>query len=87
MRKSATTHVNPPHFACRPSLVITEEDRLVLINSLDLWTFEPHKLTSDDCLACTLLIFDSLYHIEGFKEAIGIDLCEYYPSLPSHAIN
>jgi hypothetical protein len=47
-----------------------------LIRSLDIWHFEPHRLPEEEILACTIILFEVLYCIEGMEEAVGIPLCE-----------
>lgn len=57
--------------------MISDLTRLRLIQSLDSWDFEPHKLLDDEVLACAELIFESLFRREGMKEAISVTLCVY----------
>lgn len=45
-----------------------------LIRSLDCWHFEPHKLPEEEILACTMILFEVLYRIEGMEEAVGVPL-------------
>ncbi|TEB20637.1 HD-domain/PDEase-like protein [Coprinellus micaceus] len=47
-----------------------------LIRSLDIWHFEPHRLPEEEILACTIILFEVLYCIEGMEEAVGIPLSQ-----------
>ncbi|TFK72465.1 HD-domain/PDEase-like protein [Pluteus cervinus] len=55
------------------------ETRSQLIKSLDSWHFEPHKLPDDQVVACTLLLFEALYRIEGMEAAVGIPMSKIPP--------
>ncbi|KAF5379076.1 hypothetical protein D9615_005977 [Tricholomella constricta] len=50
-----------------------------LIRSLERWHFEPHKLSEEELLACTLILFEALYRIEGMEEAIGVSMRQISP--------
>lgn len=65
------THIQPPHRAL-PAISSTTRRRL--IDALDSWHFEPHKLPDDEVLACTELLFEALYRAEGMQEAVGVSL-------------
>lgn len=58
----------------RPMPTITSSTRQRLIDGLDSWHFEPHKLPDEDVLACTQLLFEALYRVEGMKESVGVSL-------------
>ena len=45
-----------------------------LIHSLDRWYFEPHRLPDEEVLACTLLLFEALFRIEGMREAVPLTM-------------
>ena len=45
-----------------------------LIQSLDSWNFEPHKLSDEEVLSCTMILFEALFRIEGMKSVIGVSL-------------
>lgn len=53
---------------------LPNEVRSRLINTLDSWHFEPHKLLDDEVLACTLILFEAVLRIEGMEETIGISM-------------
>lgn len=53
---------------------LSTETRFRLIESLDSWKFEPHKLPEEELLACTLILFEGLYRIEGIEDAVGVSL-------------
>lgn len=59
---------------CLPRTVLPPDTRKKLIESLDSWNFEPHKLSGEHVLACTLLLFESLFRLEGMQEEVGISL-------------
>jgi len=50
------------------------ETRFRLIESLDRWNFEPHKLPDEEVLACTLILFEALFRIEGMEEAVAVSM-------------
>ena len=50
------------------------ETQSKLIESLDSWNFEPHKLPEGEVLACALILFEALYRIEGMEEVIKVSL-------------
>ncbi|KDR79952.1 hypothetical protein GALMADRAFT_37977, partial [Galerina marginata CBS 339.88] len=45
-----------------------------LIWSLSRWNFEPHKLSESEVLACTLLLFETLFRIQGMEEVIPLTM-------------
>ncbi|KAF9467800.1 hypothetical protein BDZ94DRAFT_1155311 [Collybia nuda] len=60
-----------------PSFIPTDlspDTRSDLIRKLDCWGFEPHKLSEEEVLSCTLILFEALFRIEGMEEAVGISL-------------
>ncbi|KIP06366.1 hypothetical protein PHLGIDRAFT_119069 [Phlebiopsis gigantea 11061_1 CR5-6] len=62
------THVNSP------PITISREARSRLINSLDSWHFEPHKLPEEEVLSCTYLLFEALFRTQGMQEDVGVSL-------------
>ncbi|KAG6856940.1 hypothetical protein H0H87_011926 [Tephrocybe sp. NHM501043] len=58
---------------------LSHETRTRLIKSMEKWEFEPHKLPEEELLACTLILFDVLYRIEGMEEAIGVSMKQITP--------
>lgn len=50
-----------------------------LIESLDTWYFEPHKLPEEEVVTCSYILFEALYRIEGMHVATGVPLskCDY----------
>ncbi|KAG6841493.1 hypothetical protein C0991_010351 [Blastosporella zonata] len=58
---------------------LSHETRGRLIKSMDKWEFEPHKLPEEELLACTLILFEALYRIEGMEEAIGVSMKQITP--------
>ncbi|OSX60788.1 hypothetical protein POSPLADRAFT_1070404 [Postia placenta MAD-698-R-SB12] len=57
------------------ALVVEDGTRYRLIHSLCTWNFEPHKLPEEEVLACSYILFEALYRIEGMQDAVGIPLC------------
>ncbi|KAF8652363.1 hypothetical protein AX16_004393 [Volvariella volvacea WC 439] len=55
------------------------ETRSRLVAALDTWQFEPYNLDDNDVVACTLLLFEALYRVEGMEEAVGISLDQLSP--------
>ncbi|PFH50597.1 hypothetical protein AMATHDRAFT_60699 [Amanita thiersii Skay4041] len=53
---------------------LTPETRSRLINNLDRWHFEPHRLPEEQLVACTLLLFELLFRIEGMKDVIPVSM-------------
>jgi len=48
-----------------------------LIRSLSRWHFEPQKLPDEEVLASTLILFESLFRIEGMADVIPVDMSVY----------
>ena len=48
-----------------------------LIKSLDHWGFEPHKLPDEEVLCCTLILFETLFCVQGMSDDIEIPLSEF----------
>ncbi|KAL5522537.1 hypothetical protein ACEPAG_8553 [Sanghuangporus baumii] len=53
---------------------ISPGTRQRLIDILDDWHFEPHKLSDEEIIACTQLLFETLLRIEGMQQAVGVTL-------------
>jgi hypothetical protein len=66
---------------------LSTETRFRLLESLDSWNFEPHKLPEEELLACTLILFEGLYRIEGIEEAVGVSLSMYLSVTPSACVS
>lgn len=61
------------------------DTRRRLIQSLERWHFEPHKLRDDEVLSCALILFEGLFRIEGMEEATGVTMStSCSPSSPQH---
>ena len=60
---------------------LSESVKSRLIHSLDRWYFEPHRLPDEETLACTLLLFEALFRIEGMREAVPLTMrqCFFFP--------
>lgn len=57
-----------------PFPTITPAARSRLIDTLDSWKFEPHKLPDDEVLVCGQLLFEALLRVEGMQEAVEVSL-------------
>ncbi|KAI0322890.1 hypothetical protein OF83DRAFT_1167180 [Amylostereum chailletii] len=55
-------------------IVIPEDTRIRLIQSLDSWNFEPHKLPDEEVMYCAIILFETLLVIEGVSEAAQVDM-------------
>jgi hypothetical protein len=62
------------HLSFRPTNEKIPGNRQRLIDSLDTWHFEPHKLPEDAVLACTILLFEALLRTENMVQDIGLDM-------------
>ncbi|TFY65382.1 hypothetical protein EVG20_g5611 [Dentipellis fragilis] len=51
-------------------IAISTEDHY----SLDSWHFEPHKLPDEEVLFCALILFETLFRIEGLSEAVEVSI-------------
>ncbi|KAH9833156.1 HD-domain/PDEase-like protein [Rhodofomes roseus] len=59
---------SPPFIEAEP----VTRDRLV--ESLGSWNFEPHKLPEEQVVACSYILFEALFRIEGMQEAVGVSV-------------
>ncbi|OBZ67419.1 3',5'-cyclic-nucleotide phosphodiesterase regA [Grifola frondosa] len=58
-----------------PSFTALQEDtRARLIGSLGSWHFEPHKLPEEEVVACSYILFEALFRIEGMLDVVGVPL-------------
>ena len=57
-----------------PPIEISASTRRRLIESLDNWNFEPHKLPEEEVLCCTQILFETLFRVTGMQDAIGLSL-------------
>ncbi|KAJ8514629.1 hypothetical protein ONZ45_g7860 [Pleurotus djamor] len=55
---------------------LSRATRYRLIDTLQSWHFEPHKLPEDEAVACTILLFEALYRIHGMERTIGVSLSQ-----------
>lgn len=58
---------------------MSDETRRKLVTLLDTPAFEPHKLPPDEVLMCSLILFDTLFQVDGLQEAAGVSLSSYLP--------
>ncbi|PCH39434.1 HD-domain/PDEase-like protein [Wolfiporia cocos MD-104 SS10] len=61
----------PAHFA---DIALADATRHRLVRSLCAWNFEPHKLPEEEVLACSYILFEALFRIDGLQHAVGIPL-------------
>ncbi|KIM46927.1 hypothetical protein M413DRAFT_63747, partial [Hebeloma cylindrosporum] len=53
---------------------VPDSVRSRLIHSLDRWHFEPHNLPDEEAIACSLILFEALFRVEGMKEAVPLSM-------------
>jgi len=58
----------------RAPIDVSLERRAELIQSLDNWHFEPHKLPEHEVLYCSLVIFEALFRLEGLFEMVPVSI-------------
>ncbi|KAF8635371.1 hypothetical protein AX15_000376 [Amanita polypyramis BW_CC] len=73
MYKQTIHAVNEQHVESVPAN-LSAETRSHLIKILDRWDFEPYDLPEDERLACTLLLFELLFQIEGMASVIPVSM-------------
>ena len=73
--------VHTSHFLPSIPADLPLDTRRRLIQSLERWHFEPHKLRDDEVLSCALILFEGLFRIEGMEEATGVTMGTLYLSL------
>ena len=77
MRTHTLMAVNEGHDeTARVAVGLPSATRRRLIESLDSWNFEPHKLPEEELVECTLILFETLFRVEGMLEAVGVTLGE-----------
>ncbi|KDQ58673.1 hypothetical protein JAAARDRAFT_57566 [Jaapia argillacea MUCL 33604] len=57
-----------------PRHPIPADVRLKLINLLDSWEFEPHKLQEEELLAASIILFETVLSISGMALDVGVSL-------------
>lgn len=62
------------------------DTRTRLVQSLAGWNFEPHKLPEEQVLACSYILFEALFRIEGMQDAVGLSLSNYISLYHIHSI-
>lgn len=60
----------------RPPPDVPDSVRSRLIRSLGRWHFEPHMLPDEEAIACSLILFEALFRVEGMREAVPVSLRE-----------
>lgn len=53
---------------------VSLDRRSQLIKSLDNWHFEPHKLPEHEVLYCSLVIFETLFRLEGLSDTVPVSI-------------
>ncbi|KAI0002581.1 hypothetical protein BJV74DRAFT_882194 [Russula compacta] len=53
---------------------VSLERRAELIQSLDNWHFEPHKLSEHEVLYCSLIIFEALFRLDGLSDTVPVSI-------------
>ncbi|KZT64550.1 HD-domain/PDEase-like protein [Daedalea quercina L-15889] len=72
VRAHTENMVNVDQIQSHPSVVVEPEMRDRLVESLGTWNFEPHKLPEEQVVACSYILFEALFRIEGMEEAVGV---------------
>ncbi|KAI9066828.1 HD-domain/PDEase-like protein, partial [Trametes sanguinea] len=57
-----------------PFVDLEPSTRERLIHSLGSWHFEPHKLPEEEVIACSYILFETLYRIENMQETVSVPL-------------
>ncbi|CDO77061.1 hypothetical protein BN946_scf184473.g5 [Trametes cinnabarina] len=57
-----------------PFVDLDRDTRERLIHSLGSWHFEPHKLPEEEVIACSYILFETLYRIENMQETVSVPL-------------
>ena len=63
-----------PYPIARAPIDVSLERRAELIQSLDNWNFEPHKLPEHEVLYCSLIIFEALFRLDGLLDMIPVSV-------------
>ena len=58
----------------RDPIHVSSERRAELIQSLDKWHFEPHKLPEHEVLYCSLAIFEALFRLDGIFDMVPVSI-------------
>ncbi|KZT02979.1 HD-domain/PDEase-like protein [Laetiporus sulphureus 93-53] len=74
VRAHTETAINSEPVHSPPVMVLKEDTRHRLVESLCTWNFEPHKLPEEEVLACSYVLFEALYRMEGIQDAVGVPL-------------
>ncbi|KAF7798462.1 hypothetical protein EIP86_009683 [Pleurotus ostreatoroseus] len=74
VRAHTESVVNLEPLQLSPFIVIEDDVRERLIDSLGSWHFQPLKLPEEEVLACAYILFESLFRLEGMREDAGISL-------------
>lgn len=53
---------------------MSDETRTKLVGLLNTTAFEPHKLLPEEVLMCSLMLFETLFQVDGLQEAAGVSL-------------
>lgn len=53
---------------------MSDETRTKLVELLNTPAFEPHKLLPEEVLMCSLMLFETLFQVDGLQEAAGVSL-------------
>lgn len=56
---------------------MSDETRTKLVELLNTPAFEPHKLLPEEVLMCSLMLFETLFQVDGLQEAAGVSLGLY----------
>lgn len=68
------THIAVTNHDQPSPLDIPPKTRKRLIKSLDTWNFEPHKLPDEEVLFCSVILFQTLFRLEGMQQDAGVSI-------------
>lgn len=74
MYKQTLHAVNDLHVEPSVPATLPIPSRSRLIGILDRWHFEPYKLSEDELIACTLLLFELLFRIERMQDVVPVSM-------------
>ncbi|KAI0725328.1 HD-domain/PDEase-like protein [Fomitopsis betulina] len=72
VRAHTENMVNVEQMQSFPSIEVEQSMRDRLVESLGSWNFEPHKLPEEQVVACSYILLQALFRIEGMQEAVGV---------------
>ncbi|CCL98761.1 uncharacterized protein FIBRA_00766 [Fibroporia radiculosa] len=74
VRAHTETIVHQESVQSPPFTALDQTTRHRLVLSLSSWNFEPHKLPEEEIVACSYILFEALFRIQGMEDAVGVPL-------------